>query len=136
MVLSILEFDLTLRYNRGNLMIFPDALSRVPATVAGIVKTVAQEEERFFFEEAHIHLGKHNGCAEIPSRMKNVFSNTKHCDITSWTSRCGCSFSKDGRRRRKRGIHNPMDLGRYPLHVVSVDLYSWLSKVYLTLVNL
>jgi hypothetical protein len=44
MVLSMLEFDFTLRYKPGKLMIFPDALSRVPATVAGIVKTVTQEE--------------------------------------------------------------------------------------------
>ena len=68
--------------------------------------------------------------------MKDVFWNTKHYDLRSWISTCGCSLSKDGRRRRKRGIHNPLDLGRYPLNVVSVDLYSWLSQVYLTLVDL
>ena len=117
MVLSMLEFDFTLRYKPGKLMIFPDALSRVLATVAGIVKTVTQEEGRLFFEEAHIDLGK-------------------HYDIRSWISRCGCSFGKDGRRRRKRGIHNPLDLGRYPVHVVSADLYSWVSQIYLTLLDL
>jgi hypothetical protein len=68
--------------------------------------------------------------------MKDVFWNTKNYDIRSWKSTCGCSLAKDGRRRRKRGIHNPLDLGRYPLHVVSVDLYSCLSKVYLTLLDL
>jgi hypothetical protein len=44
MVLSMLEFDFTLRYKRGQLMIFPDALSRVPVTVAGIAKTVTLEK--------------------------------------------------------------------------------------------
>jgi hypothetical protein len=68
--------------------------------------------------------------------MKDVFWNTKHYDIRSWISTCGLSFEKDGKRRRKGGINNPLDLGRYPLHVVSVDLYSWLSKVYLTLLDL
>jgi hypothetical protein len=42
-VLSMLEFEFPLRYKHGKLMIFSDALSRVPATVAGIVKTVTQE---------------------------------------------------------------------------------------------
>jgi len=46
MVLSMLEFDFTLRCKPGKFMIFHDALSRVPATVAGIVKTVTQEEGR------------------------------------------------------------------------------------------
>jgi len=136
MVLSMLEFDFTLRYKPGKLMIFPDALSRVPASVAGIVKTVTQDEGRLFFEEAHIDFGKHNGYTDTLSRMKDVFWNTKHYDLRSWISTCGCSLSKDGRRRRKRGIHNPLDLGRYPLNVVSVDLYSWLSQVYLTLVDI
>ena len=68
--------------------------------------------------------------------MKNIFWNINHYDIRSWISTCGCSFAKDGRTRRKRGIHNPLDLGRYHLHVVSVDLCSWLSKVYLTLLDL
>jgi hypothetical protein len=36
--------DFTLKYKPGQLMIFPDALSSVPASVAGIVKTVTQEE--------------------------------------------------------------------------------------------
>ena len=68
--------------------------------------------------------------------MTDAFWNTKHYDIRSWIWPCGFSFAKDGRRRRKRGIRNPLDLGRYPLHVVSVDLYSWFSKVYLTLLYL
>ena len=102
MVLSMLEFDFTLGYKPGKLMIFPDALSRVPATVAGIVKTVIQEKGRLFFEEAHIVLGKHNGYTETLSRMKDVFWNTKHYDIRSWMSMFGCSFAKDCTRRQKR----------------------------------
>jgi hypothetical protein len=132
----MLEFDFTLRYKPGKFMIFPDALSRVPATVAGIVKTVNEEEGRLFFEEAHIDLGKHNGHTETLRRMKDVFWNTKNHDIRSWISTCGCSFAKDGRRRRKRGTRKPLDLDRYPLKVVSADLYSWLCKVYFTLLDL
>jgi len=47
MVLSMSEFDFTLRYKPGDLMIFLDALSRLPATVAGIVKTVTKEKRRY-----------------------------------------------------------------------------------------
>ena len=106
MVLSMSEFDFTLRNKPEKLMIFLDALSRVPATVAGIVKTVTQEEGRFFFEEARIDLGEHNGYTETLSRMKDVFWNTKHHDIRIWISTYECSFARNGRRRRKRGIRS------------------------------
>ena len=102
MVLSMLEFDFTLRYKPEKLMIFPDALSRVPASVAGIVKTVTQDEGRLFFEEAHIVLGKHNGYTETLSRMKDVFWNAKHYDIRRWMSTCGCSFAKKHKKTKKR----------------------------------
>jgi hypothetical protein len=48
-------------------MIFPDALSRVPATVDDIVKTVTPEERWLFFDEARIDLGEHNGYTETLS---------------------------------------------------------------------
>ena len=82
------------------------------------------------------HGKKRNWYTETLSRMKHVFWNTKHYNIRSGISKCQCSFAKDGRRRGQKGIYNPVDLGRYPLHVVSVVLYSWLSKVYLTLLDL
>ena len=73
---------------------------------------------------------------ETLSRTKDVFWNTRHYGIRSSISTGGCSLTKDGRRRRKRGLRNSPDLGRYPLHVVSVDLFRWFSKVYLTLLDL
>jgi len=104
-----LPLKFTLMYKPGKLMIFPDAWSRVPATVADIVKTVTQEEGRLFSEEAHIALGNLNGYTETLSTMKDVFWKSRHYDIRSWISKWGCSFAKDGRRRRKIGIHNPLD---------------------------
>lgn len=40
------------------------------------------------------------------------------------------------RKKRNRGVHNHLDLGRYSIHVLPISLYKWGSTMYMTLSGL
>ena len=65
-----------------------------------------------------------------------VYWPSKHHDVRSWISTCTCAFANHGRKKRKHGVHHSLDLGRFPLHVLSLDLYKHGSTMYRTLLDL
>jgi len=105
--------------------------TRLPSCISTMVRMFTREEMKELFKEARSVREMHHGYSATLKRLKNVLWISKHYDMRSWISTRSCAFPRDGMRRKRKG-HHALHLGRYPVHVVSLDLNSFLGKNYLT----
>jgi hypothetical protein len=61
MALSLCQYSVDVKYKHVKLMIFTDALSRVPSPISTMVRMITKEEVKELFKEAHSIRQVHHG---------------------------------------------------------------------------
>jgi hypothetical protein len=102
MAFGIQEYQIDVLYKPGRLLVFPEALSRVPQTVSLLMKTVNMKEAKKAIALAYVVQERHFGYTETILGMKEMYWASKHHDVRSWISTCTYAFVKDGRKKKAR----------------------------------
>ena len=130
LVLRLQEYVFTTEYIPGRDHLLADHLSRVKLlTTSLLTKTDAYAA----FIKAHSE--KHYGVQKTLKRLRGVSWHGKRKDIKAWINGCRCAHQKENRRNTVE-TRASLDLGRYPYNVIAIDLYSYNSATFMTVLDM
>jgi hypothetical protein len=130
LLLKIQDYDLEVAYCPGKTNFMPDLLSRTT-----LVHYVEENERYLKIDAAHRDNDMHHGYNYTLERLKGLSWPGKIKDVKDFLLACGCSKKKENARSTRSQIGFVLDIARFPMEIVAIDLYEFHDLIYLSMLD-
>jgi hypothetical protein len=129
LLLKVQDYDFEVSYIPGKANYMPDILSRTT-----LIHYVEESERFTLIDAAHRVDDLHHGYNYTLDNLKGFSWRGKIKDVKDFLLSCECAKKKENLRSMK-GNYFMLDVARFPMEILAMDLYEYCDLIYLSMLD-